>query len=256
MTYIIAEIGLNHNGSMEKAVEMITEAKRCGADCAKFQFFVEKEVPEVWELVKDKAFDIGTLRLLRNYCREVDIDFLCSVFGMHSATHLSHYMPDLHSVKIPSGALPNTELREFCAYRFNEVYASTGMHSINELINYKMPEKWNILHCVSAYPVPDEETNLDSIPYLKGYFWKVGFSDHSRSKRWKGHLAVAAGALVIERHFNLEDNPCVDEIVSDTPRYFMNMCKTIRDVEEVMGWRKKECMHSETENLHRKFKTE
>jgi len=253
-TYIIAEIGLNHNGDINTALDMIDVAKLCGADAVKFQFFIKKEVEEVWDKVKDLQLSIGELRELRQYCKEEKgIDFLCSVFGMDSARHITHYMPDLNSIKIPSGQLPNTELRRFCEDHFEKVYCSTGMHNIEELFSYQLPRHWTIMHCVSAYPTPIYDVNLASISYLGRFFPNVGYSDHSPSKQTVSHLAVAAGAKVIERHFNIWGNQCVDNSVSDTPFYFRKMCERIRTIDMMLGEREKVCRQIEEVNLHRKF---
>lgn len=237
MVYFIAEAGINHNGSIETAKDMIKVAKAAGADCVKFQLFNQDEVKEVWDVIKEYHIDINGMTILRDYCYENDINFLCSAFGLESLIQLSQIT---HEVKVPSGKIVDIGYMECVGELFKSVILSTGMANKKEIhsaIHAIGRREIAILHCVSAYPPPDKECNIKAIRTLREVFplRTIGFSNHS-GNYILDMMAVAAGAEIIEKHFTLDRRmKGPDHHMSLPPGNLTWTIKEIREAEQIMG---------------------
>jgi sialic acid synthase SpsE len=250
-SYIIAEIGVNHNGSMLRAKKMIDVAKSIGVDCVKFQSFYEGEVNGLWPKIKQYYFDIHNLRNLRHYCERQEIDFLCSAFGKKSLRALISVGCEV--LKIPSGKIIDQNYLDYAAENFSKFILSTGMADNREIKNAVDTLgllRTTVLHCVSAYPTPIEQVNLKAMLHIPGK--SIGLSDHTLGTEIS-IAAVALGAEVIEKHLTLSrgmDGP--DHHMSLEALEFMNLVSSIRNIEKAMGTGEKKCQESEKVNLFRR----
>lgn len=257
-TYIIAEAGVNHNGSVEIAKRLIDAAKTCGADAVKFQTFkAEKLVTRSAEKAEyqkraggagDSQFEMlkrlelveDDFRLLLHHCTQVGIEFLSSPFDEESADMLDSL--GMATFKIPSGEITNHPFLEHVARKGKPVILSTGMSTLGEveeavgILCAGGAPRLTLLHCVTEYPAPYEEINLNAMLTLRAAFGlKVGYSDHTPGIEVPV-AAVALGATVIEKHFTLDntmDGP--DHRASLDPDLFGLMVQAIRNVEQAMG---------------------
>ena len=223
--FIIAEAGVNHNGSVEIAHKMIDKARSAGADCIKFQVFntealVSANAPtasyqrektsETSQFSMLKALELKREEIisLKKHCDDVEIEFLATPFDLESVEFLD---PLVSRFKIGSGDITNFPLLESVARKGKPVLLSTGMATLGEiedafwlLARHLPPHRITLLHCVSIYPTPPELVNLNVIHTLKRLFKiPVGFSDHSIGINM-AIAAVAMGAAVIEKHFTLD----------------------------------------------------
>lgn len=260
MTYIIAEAGVNHRGDLDKALALVDAAKKSGADCVKFQMFwtsglVDKERDrDQWETLRKVEIDEeDVFPRIHDACAESGIDFLATPFTLRDMTEYQNI--GVRAVKIASPDLHWTEGLQFAGCNFDHVILSTGA-SYPEQITHALSligdrAHVTLLHCVSAYPAPIEETNLMAMTTLARKFPQcdIGFSDHSQGYR----VAVAAcamGAAVLEKHLMLERG-CPDEAVSLFPGEFADMVQSIRLVEKAMGDGVKRPMPSEIPGIAR-----
>lgn len=240
---IIAEIGWNFMGDMKLAEEMIVQAKASGANVAKFQYWNpsrleagpwdtdgRREIYESAKLNKDK------ISFLENLCKQNEIDFLISAFNVIDAKFLKDL--GLESIKIPSHEVANFELHEYAAMNFNQVYASLGAGTVEEveatISIYKTlftGKSWVGMHCVSSYPCPSKEANLPRINFLKERCDIVGYSDHT-SDLITPVVAVSMGVKVIEKHFTTDKNlPGRDNKFALDAAEFKQMVENIRIAE-------------------------
>jgi N,N'-diacetyllegionaminate synthase len=258
-TYIIAEIGVNHNGSVELAKKMIVEAKRCGADAVKFQTFtaqslVGKNVPKVkyqkettdkdethYEMIRLLELSQESHHQLWKICQTEGIDFLSTPYDIESAKFLVGL--GVRSLKIASADIVDLNLLEFAAESKIPTILSTGMATLGEIESaYHIFEKFGahdglcLLHCVSNYPCKEQNLNLRVINTLRSSFaCEVGFSDHAQSSL-AAFAAVCLGAKVIEKHFTLDKNMSgPDHRASADPKEFKNYCEQIRLAELMLG---------------------
>jgi N,N'-diacetyllegionaminate synthase len=259
-TTIIAEAGVNHNGSVEMAHRLIDIARDAGADVVKFQTFmtelvVRADTPLVeyqrntgaktmFELVKGLELAQDDFAALKRHCDEVGIEFMSTAFDEPS---LDFLVDKLHiaRIKIPSGEAVNTPfLRRIAAKRL-PVILSTGMCTLEEIgdalqtlraASREAAPDVAILHCTTAYPTPPDEVHLRSMLKIRDAFnLPVGLSDHS-----EGYLAsaaaVAMGAVVIEKHFTLDRAlPGPDHRASLDPTGLRELVAAIRSVELMLG---------------------
>jgi len=217
MTYIIAEVGGNHDGDLAKALDYVKKAKECGADAVKFQIYkaeslVSRGTP-AFKQAKGYKYQIDRFKDLEltenewfsviDACSSENIDFLATCFDLESLKKYEPYMP---YIKIASGDITYKELITAAGKYNKQVILSTGGASFGEL---QMASKWvpdhllTVLHCVSLYPCPDYMVDLGRIIGLKQIYKRVGYSDHARGiSACLG--AVSLGASVIEKHFTLE----------------------------------------------------
>jgi N,N'-diacetyllegionaminate synthase len=257
MTYIIAEIGVNHNGSLSLAKQLIVAAKEAGADAVKFQAYNTNNLVRndtkladyqsggqytTQNQMLDKfEFTIQQFRELKEYCSKVSIDFLLSFFDEHTLAEFNDF--NLKTIKIPSGEITNLFLLDSLSRINVDLIMSTGMSNDKEveaalgiLNQHDITRKISLLHCVSEYPVPVNEANLRSINKLKELFsLEIGFSDHTEGVE-VAPLAVAAGATIIEKHLTINNKfEGPDHKASLEPSMFADMVKKIRIVEKTLG---------------------
>lgn len=221
--YIIAEIGVNHEGSMDLAKRLVDEAKEGGADAVKFQSYkaetlASKDSPSYWDtneepttsqyelFKKHDSFWIDEMKELKEYCDKVDIEFMSTPFDIESADFLDDMM-DVY--KISSSDLTNKPFIEYLC-KFNKpIILSTGASSlfeIQEAVSWieKFGNPLALLHCVLNYPTPDKNANLGMILDLKNKFPDkiIGYSDHTLPKDMKVcEMATMLGSVIIEKHF-------------------------------------------------------
>jgi sialic acid synthase SpsE len=269
--YVIAEAGLNHNGSVDIAKKLIDLASKAGADAVKFQKrTVDKlavrstldapddRFPEFGktyrEIREHLEFDMEQYQEIKKYTKDKGLDFLCTAFDSEAVDFLEELGIDTY--KLASHSATNIELLEYLAKTGKQTIMSTGMAELEEIdtavkIFKKHKSPLMLLHCVSAYPTPLNECNLNLINVLKDKFGlPTGYSGHEL-----GYLptltAVAMGAVAIERHYTLDnDMTGFDHKMSLNPEDFIAMVKDIRSVEKIKGTDKKSV--SETEWITRK----
>lgn len=263
--YIIAEIGVNHNGSMELAMQSIDEAIRAGADAVKFQTFkssklVTKNASKATyqeqntnstesqlEMLRKLELSFDNFKVLQKYCLEKKIDFLSTPFDEESAEFLNSI--EVNAFKIGSGDLNNIPFLKQIDRYGRPVLLSTGMSSLEEVresLSVFEKSRVALLHCTSDYPAPICDVNLLAMNTMAERFRVVtGYSDHT-----EGHevtvAAVTLGAQIIEKHFTLDRNlPGPDHSASLEPAEFADMVNVIRRVEQALGDGIKRCMPSE-----------
>lgn len=213
MVKIIAEIGWNHCGNMKLAKEMILAAKESGATYAKFQSWsVDRLKPGSWdedgrreiyekaELTEERHIE------LIDYCNEVGIKFMSSVFSIKDAELLVKL--GIEDVKIPSFESRNHELIQYCDQNFKTVFMSTGTSTLKEIEKSTSQVKLSdfyLLHCVSTYPCNASIANLPRMNALKVLKFPVGYSDHIQGVE-SAKVAIGEGARVIEKHFTVDND--------------------------------------------------
>ncbi len=267
---IIAEAGVNHNGSLDIAKEMVLVAKNCGADIIKFQTArVESLVSKYAPMAEYQKKNLGVnesqkdmlnklaLRFedfveLANYCKQVGIKFLSTPFDIESV-HFLNKMQDIW--KVPSGEITNYPYLVEIAKTKKSVILSTGMATMEEIeeavrvLTENGTTDLTILHCTTEYPAPIAEVNLLAMDMLKEKFgYPVGYSDHTQGIEID--LAAAAlGAVVIEKHFTLDKNlPGPDHKASLEPTELKAMVDGIRKIELALGSSEKKPSQSELKN--------
>lgn len=272
-TFIIAEAGVNHNGSIEIAKKMIEVAKECGADAIKFQTFkAEKviskyapkaeyqkqttgEIDSQLEMVKKLELSFDDFIVLKEYCDKLNIMFLSTPFDFESIDFLDDL--GLEIFKIPSGEITNLPYLEKIGKLGKKVILSTGMADLGEIEDAldiltscgTKKEDITILHCNTEYPTPYEDVNLLAMLTIKEAFKvKVGYSDHTLEIEVP-IAAVALGASVIEKHFTLDKNmEGPDHKASLEPHELKAMIDAIRNIEKSLGDGIKKPSKSELKN--------
>lgn len=297
---IIAEIGVNHNGSEDLAKKLVDSAKNAGADIVKFQTFIASNLvtqdakkakyqerisasgDSQFSMLNALELSFNSFKNIARYCENVGIKFMSTAFDKECLDFLVDEI-QVNVLKIPSGEITNAPLILEHAKKGLDIFLSTGMASMEEIedalgviaygymnqgksnknlskenfsnaIKSKagkrlIKEKVTIFHCTTEYPAPVDEINLNALTQISNTFnTKIGYSDHS-----KGILipvsAVAMGALVIEKHFTLDnsmDGP--DHFASLEPEEFKEMVDGIRDCEKYMGDGIKKATKSEVQN--------
>ncbi len=238
---IIAEIGNNHEGSFETALKMIEAASDAGADAVKFQtirpeLLVNISNKERFEKLKSFEFSYGQFEKLAELAHKKQIMFMSTPFDLESAKFLGSIAD---AIKIASSDNTFYPLISAVIETGKPVIASTGLASFEELEKMRrmFAQDFALLHCVSAYPVPEEEINLSFIGKLKELFYcEVGYSDHSLGIE-AAVLSVAAGARIVEKHFTLDKNfsDFRDHQLSADPEDMAEMAKRIRAAEKMLG---------------------
>ena len=255
-TFVIAELGINHNGDKNIAREMIVSAKICGADAVKFQtfrteeFLSDKELDysymqngeyvteRMWDMFKRVELSLDNYRELFDFALRNNIIPFTSIADKSSCECLRSIGNPI--IKLASEDLINIYLLEYLKNCEEPIILSTGMANEYEIDNalgiFKNKKNIVLLHCVSLYPTPINKLNLKRMISLKDRYKKiVGFSDHS-SSLISGAIAVAIGARVIEKHFTLSnDMKGPDHSISLNPDDFRAYVKNIRDAEILIG---------------------
>ena len=260
-TFIIAEAGVNHNGSPELAKKMIDVAVDVGADAIKFQTFKAEQVisrnakkaayqiqttdaaESQLDMIRRLELDSSTHKRLFQYCKVKKIQFLSSPFDLESIGLLTSL--GLTILKIPSGEITNLPyLRKIGALK-KEIILSTGMADLGEIedaLNVLMEAGTaradiTILHCNTEYPTPFQDVNLRAMLTIKAAFpgIQVGYSDHTPGIE-APIAAVAMGSTVIEKHFTLDKNmKGPDHRTSLEPDELKAMVHAIRNIEKALG---------------------
>lgn len=257
-TFVIAEAGVNHNGSLELARDLIDAAKASGADAVKFQDFTPEQLvapgapkapyqqanvtdtDDQLDMLRQLALNPSEFAALFDHCQATGIEFLASPFSKESAVRLAEL--GMRSIKVPSGEITNLPFLEFVGSLRRPVILSTGMSWLGEVetavrtLRLSGSTDITLLHCVSEYPAPPEQINLRAMNTLaKAFGLPVGYSDHSPGIE----IAVAAtalGATVIEKHLTLDNSlPGPDHRASLEPAEFGDMVAAIRNVEVALG---------------------
>jgi len=259
-TFIVAEAGVNHNGSLEIAKKLIDAAKECGADAVKFQTFKAEKVvskksekaeyqkqttdpgESQFEMIKKLELDFNAHKELIKYCKEKEIQFLSSPFDLDSIDLLDEL--GLDTFKIPSGEIVNLPYLREIGKLNRKVILSTGMADLGEIEDAldilirsgTRKENITILHCNTEYPTPFEDVNLLAMLTIKQAFKvNVGYSDHTLGIEVPV-AAVALGAALIEKHFTLDRNmEGPDHRASLEPNELKAMITAIRNVEKALG---------------------
>lgn len=272
--FIIAEAGVNHNGSLELAKKLVDVAVDAGADAVKFQTFkadklVSKSAQKAeyqkqttsagesqYEMIRKLELDENAHRELIRHCKENKIMFLSTPFDHDSIELLNNLgMPVF---KIPSGEITNLPYLRHVGRLGQAVILSTGMADLGEiedaldvLMQEGMPkDKITVLHATTEYPCPIEEVNLRAMQTIQAAFGvKVGYSDHTRGIEVP-IAAVALGACVIEKHFTLDrtmEGP--DHKASLEPEELKAMVQAVRHVSQALGSGIKKPSKSEAKNI-------
>ena len=255
---IIAEAGVNHNGSLEIAKRLVDAAKACGADAVKFQTFKTERLvtrkaekaeyqkrftgraDSQSEMLKRLELRDNDFGVLLDHCRFCGIQFLSSPFDEASADLLDSL--GMETFKIPSGEITNHPFLKHVARKKRPVILSTGMCNLGDVEEaveifraFDIP-RLILLHCVTEYPAPYDQVNLSAMNTLRAAFGhEVGYSDHTPGIEIPV-AAVSLGATVIEKHFTLDntmDGP--DHKASLNPDEFRHMVQAIRNVEQAIG---------------------
>ncbi len=217
--YIIAEIGINHNGNIKTALKLIRSAKRAGANAVKFQVFnpttlardnskktsqqkkyTSKKI-SLFKMWKKMAFNFNQLKMLRKESVKNKIDFICSVFDKESLHRVLKLRPKF--IKIASADITDLYLLKLVKESKKKIILSTGLSEENEIKRALkiLGNSTTILHCVSSYPCPKKFANLKRIKTLKNKFnVNIGYSDHTIGNE-ACYMALNLGAKVIEKHF-------------------------------------------------------
>ena len=272
---IIAEAGVNHNGSIELAKRLVDEAVNAGVDYIKFQTFKsEKLVSKAAKQAEYQQKNIGhegesqyTMlkrlelspadhEVLIDYCNSKGIKFFSTAFDMDSIDYL--HSLNLGLWKIPSGEITNFPYLRKIATFGEPIILSTGMSELNEieeaiqvLIKYGVAkEDLTVLHCTTEYPTPFTDVNLKAMLQIGEKFGvKIGYSDHTKGIEVP-IAAVALGATVIEKHFTLDktmEGP--DHKASLEPDELKAMVTSIRNIENALGSGHKHVSDSERKNI-------
>lgn len=257
-TFIIAEAGVNHNGSLKIAKELCLAAKEAGADAVKFQTWItEAIITKDVEMAEYQAENIGTngsqfemlkklelsfdeFREIKNYCDEIGIMFASTADEMESLDFLIEL--GIPFIKIGSGDMGNISYLREVGKRGLPVILSTGMGTLSDVevsinaLRRGGAKDITLLHCTTSYPCPYNNVNLNAMNTLKCAFGlEVGYSDHTVGIEVP-IAAVAMGAKVIEKHFTLDRNmEGPDHIASTEPDEFKQMVDAIRNIEVAMG---------------------
>lgn len=273
---VIAEAGVNHNGSLENAFRLVDAAAEAGVDYIKFQTFKADKLVSGFakkadyqihntgnsaetqlQMLQKLELSQGQHEQLLAYCQEKGVHFFSTAFDLGSLDYLHEI--GLQTVKIPSGEITNLPYLRKAATLFQKVIISTGMATMEEIkdavevftnAGIKI-ENITILHCNTEYPTPMEDVNLKAMLHIREVFGtKVGYSDHTTGIEVP-IAAVTMGATMIEKHFTLDKNmEGPDHKASLEPCELKAMVSAIRNIEKaISGSGKKEVTESEKKNI-------
>ncbi len=256
--FIIAEAGVNHNGDIHIARQLVEAASDAGADAIKFQTFtadnlITVDTPKAqyqlqntgtketqYDMIRSLELSYDTHKELQDYSKSLDIMFLSSAFDEQSSDFLNSI--DIPAFKIPSGEITNLPLLSHIAKYGKPLIVSTGMATIEEVetavkcIQEAGCDQFVLLHCVSNYPAPAADINLRAMHTMAEAFnTPVGYSDHTLGTSVP-IAAVSLGASIIEKHFTLDRNLAgPDHKASLEPLELKDMIEGIRTVESALG---------------------
>jgi len=262
-TFIIAEIGNNHEGNYLLAKRLIKLAARAGADAVKFQtyktsFFINKVEKKRFKKLKSFELSFGQFKSLKNFANKLGLYFISTPFDLESAYFLSK---NSDIIKIASSDNNFYKLIEIVLKSKKPIIISTGLTNIAEIkkivlfskkiLKNKFKEHFALLHCVSAYPVEAKYANLNSIKYLKEKFsCTIGYSDHTIGNE-ASLVAVSLGAQIIEKHFTIDKkySSFRDHQLSADFVDLKNIVKNARKIELMLGKKNKILQKSEIKNV-------
>ena len=275
-TLIIAEAGVNHNGSLDIAKQLVDKAAEAGVDYVKFQTFKSEKLvtksarqadyqqknlggnegDSQLDMLKKLELSVEDHYILLDYCKQKGIKFLSTAFDIESIDFLHSLHIGLW--KIPSGEITNYPYLKKIAQYGEPVILSTGMSemediaaAMNVLLKYGLQRSQiTILHCNTEYPTPYADVNLKAMCQIEDEFHvSIGYSDHTKGIEVP-IAAVALGASVIEKHFTLDrnmDGP--DHKASLEPNELKSMVSAIRHIEQAIGAGEKTASASEKKNI-------
>lgn len=267
--YLIAEIGVNHNGDVQLARKMIDAAKKSGADAVKFQTFTAETLVSQgtrkvsyqesttspgeshYEMIRKLELNREAHARLKEYCERQGLTFISTPYDVESARFLQEEL-DMEIFKAASADIVDLPLQRFIASTGKPALVSVGMAKLGEVETvaevYRQAANTNmvLLHCVSNYPCADESLNLTVMNTLRQAFQvPVGYSDHSVGPE-AATLSIALEAKVIEKHFTLDKElPGPDHRASSTPEEFKVLVQAVRRAERMIGCPIKKCQEEE-----------
>ncbi len=256
--YIIAEAGVNHNGKLELAIQLIRKAKEAGADCVKFQTFkadqiVTKQSPKAkyqlevtdkaesqFEMLKKLELGFGDYRILMNECNIFEIDFLSTPYNKEDVDFLDSL--NVTGFKIASGQLTEFPFLKYIARKNKKMIISTGMGTLADVYNAveAIRAEGNndlvVLQCTTNYPSRVEDANLLAMQSIRDSCKViVGYSDHVENN-YACFASVALGAEIVEKHFTLDKKmQGPDHSSSLSPEEFKELVIGIRNIEKALG---------------------
>jgi N,N'-diacetyllegionaminate synthase len=271
MVYIIAEAGVNHNGSLKLAYQLIDIAVKSKADAIKFQTFNSKKLVSntaekaeyqkettgenetQLDMLKKLELSYDDFKLISKRCDEMGIEFISTPFDLESVDFLDSL--GVNTFKVGSGDLTNFLLLKKIAEKNKKIILSTGMSSMDEVkksvefIKKYSSNELIVLHCVSCYPTNNEDLNLNCIKTMKNELnIPIGFSDHTKDEI-ASLYAVCSGAEYIEKHFTIDKNmDGPDHRASLNPEELTTFVKNIRGCEVILGHGNKKCTTNEEKN--------
>lgn len=269
--FIIAEVGVNHNGDLNIAKKLIREAARCGADCVKFQTFkadrvVTKDAPKASYQLKTTAVDESQESMLRNLemqnhhykeiiecCNDEGVVFISTPYNVEDVDFLDEL--GVPAYKLASIHAAEPWFSAYTARKGRPIILSTGMANLDEVDQTvrAIRETGNtdlvLLQCTTNYPSRLEDTNLRAMHTLAEVFGTlVGYSDHTQGDT-ACIVSIGLGATVIEKHFTLDKSmPGPDQSTSVNPEEFARLVKNIRNAEAILGSSVKEPCEMEKDN--------
>lgn len=271
-TFIIAEVGVNHNGDMRLAEKLIKEAARIGSDAVKFQTFctenlVTKSAEKAayqktttsysesqFDMLKKLELSESDFHILKSICDENNIEFMSTPFDENSVDILEKI--GVKNYKVSSGDITNKRLLQYIAAKGKPIILSTGMSNMEEIKEAVgwIKETGNnavaLLHCTSNYPARFEDINMKAMQKLREYFaLPVGYSDHTEGILIP-IMAVSLGATIIEKHITIsKELPGPDHQASLNISEFKQMVDSIRNVEKAFGTAEKRPVKNEYNTL-------
>mgnify|MGYP006101155575 CR=1 FL=1 len=243
-SFVIAEIGINHMGSLSKAKKLVDSAIRSGANAVKFQTYkTEKRVNfsknnKIFKILKKCELSEKDFLKLKKHCDNKKIIFFSTPFDISSASFLNKI--GVKIFKIASFDVANTKFLKKISKFKNIFILSTGMASEKEIkksisIFKKNKRELILLHCISSYPNKEENSNLACLDSLKKFGVPVGLSDHTNDI-FVPTIAKAMGVNVIEKHFMINKNDkCVDSPVSITEKQMSLLVQNLNRIDNIMG---------------------
>jgi N,N'-diacetyllegionaminate synthase len=249
--FVIAEAGMNHDGSLGNAIRLAEEAAAAGADAVKFQLHdaraeTTRDAPSPpyfrhesrWESFERTAFDEEQWRTLKQACDAAGIEFLCSAFSVEALERLERL--DVGRHKIPSGEVTNVELIRAAGRTGKPVIVSSGMSSWAELdaaVEAAGPNAL-VMQCTSAYPTPPERVGLNLLAELRErYGLPVGLSDHTEGSS-ACLAATALGAVALEKHLTLSRRMYgPDAVLALEPEELAELVRGVREIERMLASR-------------------
>ena len=269
--FIVAEIGVNHNGDLELAKRLIDAAALAGADAVKTQLFAADKMTSAsarkagyqlktaddkesqLDMLKKLELSADGYRTLCSHAKSAGVAFFAAPFDMESAETLARLGSAIY--KVASGEITNLPLLLFLARQNARIFVSTGMSELGEIRDAVAALKGGaseltLLHCHTQYPTEFADANLMAIPALREEFGlPVGYSDHTPGIE-AAIAAVALGAAVIEKHFTLDRAlPGPDHQASLEPGEFAHMARAIRNIGAALGDGHKKPTESERKNI-------